>query len=69
MPERRRAKQTLSFLERLAAHSESVRAKADALPVGAAREAMLQKLEQAERAARITRWLSSGEQEPEPTEY
>jgi hypothetical protein len=47
----------LSFLERIAEHSKRVRAKAASVPPGEERDAMLQKLEQAERAARISRWL------------
>lgn len=72
MQERRRVKHTLSFFERLAAHSQNVRAKVALLPAGQERDAMVEKLKQAEGAARITRWLSSAEEDieqPEGLEY
>jgi hypothetical protein len=55
-----------SFLERIAEHSKKVGANAASPQPGEERDAMLQKLEQAERAARISSWLSSGEEEAEP---
>jgi hypothetical protein len=68
MQERRRVRHTLSFFERLAAHSQNVRAKAASLPAGQERDAMLEKLKQTEGAARITRWLSSAEEDAERPE-
>lgn len=68
MAERRKVKHTLSFIERLANHSNLVRAKATSLPEGQERDAMLEKLRRTETAAQISRWLSSGEQEAEPPE-
>ena len=65
---RNRSRPVLSFLERIAEHSKKARAKAVSMPPGKEREAMLQKLKQAETAARISVWLSSGEQEAEPPE-
>jgi hypothetical protein len=65
MQRRRRARQTLSFLERLAEHATKVRDRAAALPPGEERDAVMAKLEQAQRAAPISRWLSSGEEAPE----
>ena len=64
----RRGQSTLSLLERIAEHSRKVRAKAASLPPGEERDAMLQKLKQVERAARISHWLSSGEEATEPLE-
>jgi hypothetical protein len=58
----------LRFLERIAEHSKRVRAKAASVPPGEERDALLQKLKQAERAAHISRWLSSGEDDPGPPE-
>jgi hypothetical protein len=68
MQVRRRVKHNLSFLERLAEHSKKVRAQAVSLPPGHERDVMLDKLKQTERAARISRWLSSGEVDAEPPE-
>jgi hypothetical protein len=68
MAERRRVKHTLSFLERLANHSNKVRAKAVQLPEGQERDAMFEKLKRTETAARISQWLSSGEEDP-PEEF
>jgi hypothetical protein len=62
---RGRIKQSLSFIERLAQHATKVRESAAALPPGEEHDAMMAKLEQAQRAARISRWLSSGEEAPE----
>jgi hypothetical protein len=68
MQVRRRVRHNLSFLERLAEHSKKVRAKVASLPPGQERDVMLDKLKQTERAARISRWLSSAEMEAEPPE-
>jgi hypothetical protein len=64
MQRRSRIKQTRSFVERLIEHAESVRAKAASLSIGAERDAILEKLEQTERAVEISRWLSSAELQP-----
>jgi hypothetical protein len=61
--ERRRVKHTLSFLERLADHSNQVRAKVASLPEGQERGAMREKLRRTETAVRISRWLSPDETE------
>jgi hypothetical protein len=68
MQERRRSKHTQSFLERLAEHANKVRSKAESLPAGREREAMLEKLKQAERATQISRWLSSTDAAEPPEE-
>ena len=68
MQARRRVSHNLSFLERLADHSKKVRAKVASLPPGQERDVMLDKLKQSERAARISRWLSSAEMDVEPSE-
>ena len=64
----RRSRPVLSFLERIAEHSRRARTKVASMPPGNERDAMLQKLKQAETAARISIWLSSGEQQAEPPE-
>jgi hypothetical protein len=64
MAKRPRVKHTISFLERLANHSNKVRAKAVSLPEGQERDAMFEKLKRTETAARISQWLSSGEEDP-----
>ena len=63
MAKRRGVKHTLSFLERLADHSNKVRVTAASLPEGQERDAMCERLNRIETAARISRWLSSGEEE------
>lgn len=68
MQTRRRVRHNLSFLERLAEHSKKARAKVASLPPGRERDVMLDKLKQTERAAQISRWLSSAEMDAEPTE-
>jgi len=65
MAERRRVKHTLSFLERLANHSNKIRERAASLPEGHERDAICERLRRVETAARISRWLSSGEREAE----
>ena len=65
---RNRSRPVLSFLERIAEHSKRARTKAASMAPGKERDAMLQKLKQAETAARISVWLSSGEQDAEPPE-
>jgi len=68
MAERQKVRHTLSFIERLANHSNQVRAKATSLPEGQERDAMFEKLRQTESAAQISRWLSSGEEDAESPE-
>lgn len=55
---KRKSRPTSTFLERLAEHERKVREKAASLPEGEEREAMLLKVEQAKRAARISQLLS-----------
>ena len=52
-----------TFLERLAEHDRKVRQQAASLPEGEEREAMLLKVEQAKRAARISQLLLSSDNE------
>ncbi|MGY4572114.1 hypothetical protein ACVWY5_005184 [Bradyrhizobium sp. USDA 3256] len=48
-----------SFAERLAAEKMRIEKRAETLPPGAARQELLQKIEQIETASRIDKWLSS----------
>lgn len=48
-----------SFEERLAAEKARLAHEAEGLRPGPAREKLLQKIEQIERASRIDKWLSS----------
>ena len=57
--ERRRAKHTLSFGDRLEKQAEDVRAKAAELPPGLERDALLKRARQAEAAIHINDWLTS----------
>lgn len=64
MSERRRFKQATSFLDRLSAFAASVRAKADTMADGEARDEMLRKVQRAETAAEIHGWANSRELQP-----
>jgi hypothetical protein len=59
MVQRRRFKQQTSFLDRVEEWAKRVRAEADALPPGLDRDALLQKIEQAETAKHLEQWVSS----------
>lgn len=48
-----------SFEERLVEEKMSLAQQAEALPPGPAKEKLLQKVDQIERASRIDKWLSS----------
>jgi hypothetical protein len=61
---RRRVKHTRSFIDRLTTHADSIRDKAASLPNGKELDAVLEKLEQTERAVEISRWLSAAELKP-----
>jgi hypothetical protein len=64
MPVRHASKQ-ITLQDRLSAWAEKKREQADQLEPGAARDALLKKVEQAETAARYDSWLrSSGLQPP-----
>ena len=69
MVKRRRVQHTLSFVERIAEQTKKVRAKAQSLPDYQRRDGVVaSKLKQIETAERISQWLSSGEQDVEPSE-
>ena len=57
---RRRIKHTLSFEERLAQHAAHLRHAARNMPLGKERDDLLKRARQAETAAGINRWLSTG---------
>jgi len=59
MQQRHRIPQTSALDERLARDSQNLRKQAEGMPVGVAREDLLRKARQAERAARVLEWLSS----------
>jgi hypothetical protein len=61
MIERRgpRRKQATSFQERLARFSLDVRERANNMPPGEQRTALMKKLEQTQRAVQISQWLGS----------
>jgi hypothetical protein len=52
-------KQATSFQERLARFSLDVRERANNLPPGEERTALMKKLEQTQRAVQISQWLGS----------
>ena len=57
---RRRIKHTLSFEERLTQEAARLHDAAQKLPLGKQRSDLLKRARQAETAAGINRWLSSG---------
>jgi hypothetical protein len=58
--QRRRLKNTVPLEERLAEEARQLREKAEALPNGPQREALLQKArQQDETASHVTKWLTS----------
>ena len=62
---RRRFKQKLSLIDRLACFSKAARKKASLLPPGADKENLLRKAQQADAAAQLDEWCSSpGLQQP-----
>lgn len=61
---RRPVKPTLSFEERLTKEADRCRAEADKLPPGIERDALLQKADKADTAARINAWVNSSGLKP-----
>ena len=59
MQQRRGFKQVKSFEERLAEQAKLCREEAARIPRGAARDLLLQRAEQAERAVHMNAWLTS----------
>lgn len=59
-----RLKQITSFENRLTQDAKRLRAEAEKLPYGAAREGLLEKACQAETGAHISAWLSSSGLQP-----
>ncbi|NEU94502.1 hypothetical protein [Bradyrhizobium uaiense] len=59
MFKRRRFRQMHWLIERLLAEAKSLREEAKALPIGIAKERLLQKARQADTAAHLSQWLSS----------
>jgi hypothetical protein len=60
MPQRRRRfKQYLSLHDRLTEWTNQVRERANGLPPGPEREAMLNKVQQADTASRLNDWVHS----------
>nr|WP_244429456.1 hypothetical protein [Bradyrhizobium yuanmingense] len=57
--QRRRLKQTTSYLVRLAEHGRALRQKAKSLPPGIERDQTIRKARQAETGAQISEWLST----------
>jgi hypothetical protein len=62
--ERRRFKQTQSLEERLADEAKLLRAEAKLLPPGAARDALIRRVRQAETGSHMSEWLRSPELQP-----
>lgn len=56
---RRRLKQTVALEERLAQEAKRLREEAQALPQGAAREALIRRARQAEEGSHMSEWLRS----------
>ncbi|MGJ4932596.1 hypothetical protein ACQR1I_34980 [Bradyrhizobium sp. HKCCYLS2038] len=57
--ERRRVKQTHSLEERLAEEAKRLRAEAELLPHGPARDEVLRRARQAETGSHMSEWLRS----------
>lgn len=57
--DRRRTNHTKSFNERLAQDAEESRARAETIPLGPERDALLRKARQADTAIHLNDWLSS----------
>nr|WP_245319805.1 hypothetical protein [Bradyrhizobium sp. LMTR 3] len=69
MQKRRRFKHEKTFEERLAEEAQRLSEAARELPPGTARELLLRRAQQAERAAHINKWLTSpGLQPPKELE-
>jgi hypothetical protein len=64
MSTRRRVKQVKSLRDRLLAFAQDARHKASLLPPGEARDAMIEKVRQADAALRIDNWANSAELQP-----
>jgi hypothetical protein len=59
MTERRRFTQTEELEDRLAEEAKRLRAKAELLPAGAVRDALIRKARQAETGSQMSEWLRS----------
>jgi hypothetical protein len=59
MPARPRIKQAESLSDRVAAFAADTREKANLLPPGPERDALLKKIRQADTAARLDQWAQS----------
>ncbi len=59
MLKRLRFKQTETFEQRLSREAAKLRKEAQGIPVGIKRERLIQRARQAERALRVSAWLSS----------
>ena len=59
MLKRRRSKQTETFEQRLSREAAKLRKEAQGTPAGISRERLIQRAGQAERALRVSAWLSS----------
>jgi hypothetical protein len=59
MQKRRRVVQSMSLQDRLAAFTKEARKKAKRMPAGLEREAMLNKVRQADVAAHLDEWTNS----------
>jgi hypothetical protein len=57
--QRRRYRNTLTFPDRLSREAERLRCEAETKPPGPERDALLQKIRQAETALHVNEWLSS----------
>lgn len=63
--QKRRFKQLITLQDRIIAWAEAVREQAAALPPGADREILLQKVRQAEAAMHLHEWVNSPELKPQ----
>ena len=64
MQKRRRFRQTISLVERLAEEARNLRAQANLLPPGPQRENLLRKARQDEAASHMSEWLNSAGLQP-----
>jgi len=59
MKTRRRFKQNISLRDRLAAWAMEIRRRAESLPPGAQRDALMKKVRQADTASHLDQWANS----------
>ena len=64
MQKRRRFRQTISLVERLAEEARNLREQANLLPPGPHREDLLRKARQDEAASHMSEWLNSAGLQP-----